>query len=78
MFADKERQEAIIRATPLDWTIVQPAALTNGPLTESYRVGARNCRSQLLPKTSRADVAHLMLEELDDPQHVRQVVPLCY
>jgi putative NADH-flavin reductase len=35
VFADKERQEAIIRATSLDWTIVQPAALTNGPLTES-------------------------------------------
>jgi putative NADH-flavin reductase len=78
VFADKERQEAIFQATPLDWTIVQPAALTNGPLTEFYRVGARNCRGRLLPKISRADVAHFMLEELDDPHHVRQVVPLCY
>jgi uncharacterized protein YbjT (DUF2867 family) len=32
-FADKERQESILRASPLDWTIVQPGALTNGPLT---------------------------------------------
>jgi putative NADH-flavin reductase len=78
VFADKERQETIIRETPLDWTVVQPAALTNGPLTESYRAGERNCRRRLLPKISRADVAHFMLEELENPRHVRQVVPLCY
>jgi len=40
-FADKERQEAIIRASSLDWTIVQPAALTNGPLTRRCRAGRR-------------------------------------
>jgi len=78
VFADKERQEAIIRATPLDWTIVQPAALTNGPLTESYRVGVRNCRGRLLPTIPRANVAHFLLEELENPRHIRQVVPLCY
>jgi putative NADH-flavin reductase len=78
VFADKGRQEAIIRATSLDWTIVQPAALTKGPLTESYRVGARSCRCRLFPMISRADVAHFTLEELENSRHVRQVVPLCY
>src|SRR5258705_4521158 len=29
VFADKERQDAIIKASPLEWTIVQPAALKN-------------------------------------------------
>jgi putative NADH-flavin reductase len=38
VFADKERQEAIVQTTRLEWTIVQPAALTNGPRTEKYRV----------------------------------------
>jgi putative NADH-flavin reductase len=78
VFADKERQETLIRATSLDWTIVQPAALTNGPLTESYRVAARRCRCRLFPMISRADVAHFTLDELENPRHVRQVVPLCY
>jgi putative NADH-flavin reductase len=78
VFADKERQEAIIRATSLDWTIVQPPALTNGTLTESYRVRARDCRCRLLPMISRADVAHFMLEILENSRHIRQVVPLCY
>jgi putative NADH-flavin reductase len=75
-FADKERQEAIIRATSLEWTIVQPAALTNGPRTGTYRVGA--CAGRFFPTVSRADVAHFMIEELENPRHVRQVVPLCY
>src|SRR2546426_3495278 len=33
VFADKERQEQILRSSSLDWTIVQPASLTNGPRT---------------------------------------------
>jgi putative NADH-flavin reductase len=76
VFADKERQEAIIRATALDWTIVQPAALTNGPRTGTYRVGA--CAGRLFPRISRADVAHFMIEELEHARHVRHVAPLCY
>jgi putative NADH-flavin reductase len=76
VFADKERQEAIIRATSLEWTIVQPAALTNGPRTGTYRVGS--CSGRLFPRVSRADVAHFMIEELESGRHIRQVVPLCY
>ena len=76
VFADKERQDAIIRATSLEWTIVQPAALTNGPRTGTYRVGT--CAGRLFPRVSRADVAHFMIEELESPRHVRQVVSLCY
>jgi putative NADH-flavin reductase len=78
VFADKERQEAIIKATPLEWTIVQPAALTNGPRTETYRVGAGADCGGLWPRISRADVAHFMLRELDDRRYIRQSVPLCY
>jgi putative NADH-flavin reductase len=76
VFADKERQEAVIRATALDWTIVQPASLTNGSQTGTYRAGA--CTGRLFPKVSRSDVAHFMIEELENPRHLRQTVPLCY
>jgi putative NADH-flavin reductase len=77
-FADKERQEAIIKATPLEWTIVQPAALTNGPRTGTYRVGAGAGCGGLWARVSRADVAHFMLNEVENPRYVRQTVPLCY
>ena len=78
VFADKERQEAIIKAIPLEWTIVQPAALTSGPHTETYRVGAGAACGGLWARVSRADVAHFMLKELENPRYVRQIVPLCY
>jgi len=78
IFADKERQESILRASTLEWTIVQPASLTNGPRTGKYRVGKDATAGRLFPRISRADVAHFMLEELVRRAHVRQVVPLCY
>jgi putative NADH-flavin reductase len=76
--ADKERQEQIVRSSALDWTIVQPAALTNGPRTGAYHVGPRACAGRLFPRISRADVAHFMLEELSRRTFVRQSVAICY
>jgi uncharacterized protein YbjT (DUF2867 family) len=78
VFADKERQEQILRSSSLDWTIVQPAALTNGPRTGAYRVGPRACAGRLFPRISRADVAHFMREELTRRAHVRQTVTICH
>ncbi len=31
--ADKEKQEALVKASRLDWTLVQPVGLTDGPPT---------------------------------------------
>ena len=78
VFADKELQERIIRSSSLDWTIMQPAALTNGPRTGKYRVGPDACRERRFSRISRADVAHFMLQEVDLPKHVGQSVALCY
>jgi putative NADH-flavin reductase len=80
VFADKERQEQILRSSSLDWTIVQSAALTNGPRTGAYRIGCKACAGRLIPRISRADVAHFMLEELTRKAHVKQTVAvaICY
>jgi putative NADH-flavin reductase len=77
-FADKERQEQIVRSSSLDWTIVQPASLTNGPRTGAYHAGPRACAGRPFPRISRADVAHFMLEELSARAFVRQSVAICY
>ena len=37
--ADHAEKEAIVRASALDWVIVRPARLTNGPRTGRYRSG---------------------------------------
>ncbi len=77
LYADKAIGEDLIRQSGLDWTIVQPAQLTDGPLTGVYRAGER-LTMQGIPKISRADVAHFLLAQLDDPSSVRKTLVLAY
>ena len=77
IYEDKDRQEALIRASDTDWTIVRPGFLTNGPLTENYRV-LTVLWGITADKISRADVAHFMLEELSAPRYVGQTPLLTY
>ena len=57
---DKDRMEEIVRASPLEWVIVRPPILTNGPRTGKYRVDEQ-LRLGWVPRISRADVADFML-----------------
>jgi len=77
LYADKAAGEALIRRSDLDWTLVQPSQLTNGPLTRKYRAGER-LALRGMPKISRADVAHFILSQLDDSAYVRKVVSISY
>ena len=60
-YADKDRQEALITASNLDWTIARPVILTKGAFTGSYRVlrEASDWRNGLI---SRKDVADYLLK----------------
>lgn len=71
IYADKDRQESLIKASDVDWTIVRPGFLTNGPLTENYRI-LTNMTGVTAGRISRADVAHFMLKELESKQYLRQ------
>jgi putative NADH-flavin reductase len=77
IYEDKDRQEALIRASDTDWTIVRPGFLTNGPLTGKYRV-ITDLRGITAGRISRADVAHFMLEELAAPRYLGQTPLLTY
>jgi len=69
VYEDLALMEDILRDSGLDWTVVRPPRLTDGPLTGAYRTaGERNLRGGLF--VSRADVAHLMLAVLDRPATV--------
>jgi NAD(P)H-binding len=37
VYDDKDVQERIVRGSKLDWVIVRPVILTNGPKTNAYR-----------------------------------------
>jgi len=65
--------ERIVIASNLDWTIVRPPRLTNGPLTERYQI-ADNRFPPGKRTLGRADVAHFLLDELKSGAHVRQIV----
>ena len=65
--------EQIVAASNLDWTIVRPPRLTNGPLTARYQI-ADNCFPSGKRTLSRADVAHFLLDELHQRAHLRQIV----
>lgn len=77
-YFDKSRQEAIIKASTLDWTIVQPGVLTNGSARGVYRHGTGIGSWLLTVKISRADTAAFMLSELTHQRYIRQVVEVAY
>jgi putative NADH-flavin reductase len=73
--ADQRAQERLLAASDLDYTIVRPPRLTDGPATGTYRV-----LPDALPSSSRhisrADVADFMLQQLTDPRFHRRGVYL--
>ena len=71
IYADKDRQEALIRESGVEWVIVRPGFLTNGPLTGRYRA-ITDLSGVTAGWISRADVAHFILGELVAPAHLRQ------
>jgi putative NADH-flavin reductase len=59
-YEDKSLQEQLIRDSGLDWVIVRPVILTNGPATGQYQVleGPEQWRNGFI---ARADVADFLL-----------------
>jgi putative NADH-flavin reductase len=72
-YADLAHMEDIVRESGLDWTIVRPPRLTDGPLTTAYRTAVgKNLRRGLV--ISRADVAHFMLNALTQSSSIKQCI----
>ncbi len=69
IYEDKDRQEALLRQSKLDWVIVRPGFLTNGPLTGTYQV-LTDLAGIKAGKISRADVAHFILAEFQAKQYL--------
>jgi hypothetical protein len=65
VYDDKDVQEWIIRSSGLDWTIVRPGLLADGPATGQYRVltAPNDWRFGTI---SRADVADFLVRQIDD------------
>lgn len=77
-FRDKERQEAIIQASSLDWVIVRPGVLTNEGPRGAYRQGPLVGHWLWTCRISRADVAAFMLRQLTSDEYLRSSPGLCW
>jgi putative NADH-flavin reductase len=78
IYADKEIQERLIRESSLDWTIVRPARLTNGPRKGKYRHGNEISMQRPTKKVSRADTAEFMLKQLETNEYLGRAPGLSY
>jgi putative NADH-flavin reductase len=76
-YEDKDRQEAIVRQSELDWEIVRPGFLTNGLRTGKYRI-LTNLSGVRAGNISRADVADFMLREVSEMSYSKQTPLLTY
>jgi putative NADH-flavin reductase len=77
MYQDMKILEEKVCSSTLDYAIVRPPYLTNGPLTGKYRL-SRNRNFTDDKDLSRADLAHFLLEETEKNQYSRSTVAISY
>lgn len=75
--ADMREAEAVIAATDLDWTIMRPPALTDGPGTGQYRTAFDRGLARGI-RVSRADLAACMLSLIGDAAAQHRHVAVAY
>ncbi|MEH7357057.1 NAD(P)-dependent oxidoreductase [Priestia megaterium] len=75
----RDHHEAVklLKVSGLDWTVARPMGLTSGPLTTYYRIGEAS-----IPENgrniSRSDVAHFLLQALENNRHIKKSLSLSY
>ncbi|MBX3331420.1 MAG: NAD(P)H-binding protein [Nitrospira sp.] len=78
VYADKGEQERIIAGAYPRWEIVRPGRLTNGTMTGHYRVLDHLAEGMQVGAISRADVAHFMVTQAEQPTYLGKYVALTY
>ena len=78
VFQDHELQEQYVKNSQLDWTIVRPAAFTDGEKTSNYRHGFSALDKQITLKISRADVADFILKQIKSKDYLHKASGLSY
>lgn len=74
-YADFARMESLVASSALDWTIVRPPYLTNGPTTGRVREQAGRADFAHGPyHISRGDLAATLLDLAEDSRHLGEVL----
>lgn len=72
--SDHNVNEQRISKSSLNWTIIRPGGLTDGPLTGIVQHGSEMTIIKGSSKISRANVAAFMLQQLADDEYVKKCV----
>ena len=72
---DKERMEDLVRHSDVDWTLVRPSFLIDGPRTRQYQ-SSTDLRMHITSRISRADVAAFMLQHIPDTSSIHKALAL--
>lgn len=70
--ADKERQEQLVKASGLDWTLVQPVGFTDGAATGRWLASPTGDRRKRT--VSRVDLVAFIADTLTGGRHLRETV----
>lgn len=76
-YNDMKIGEVLIRESDLDWILVRPSRLTNGPLKKHFRVSPLY-RSKGGVSISRADLAYFMLNQITSDEWLHKTPTLGY
>lgn len=77
IYADKDREEEIIKNSAVDWLIVRPAGLTNGKRTGKYFI-FNDLQGVTSKRISRLDVADFIVKQLKNPTQFGKTPLLTY
>ena len=69
-----DRRDRVAKKSGLDWTIVRPSALVDGPGTGVYQIG--ELIRATTSKIKRADVAHFILRDLAERKWIGKAVTI--
>jgi uncharacterized protein YbjT (DUF2867 family) len=70
-YDDKDLQERIIKNSHLDWTIVRPGILNNGPTSDRYKILIKPSQWRN-GAISRSDVADFIVRSIDGNEYIHQ------
>jgi putative NADH-flavin reductase len=77
-YINKTLMEELIVKSNVSWEMVRPGMLTNKKLTKTYRSLSKLEEGMKVGKISRADVAHYLVSEAENPKNLNQYVALTY
>ncbi len=77
MYADMLLMEKFLKESPLNWTVIRPARLTNKKRTGKYRTTVNEPLSNP-SKICRADLSDYILKHLNDEKTFKAIVEISY